>query len=142
MEENDIAVLSKNHVDLDKVQSALEFLGIRTNRPAKKSIFEGALAQDVAAVLTAIMHPYDEAKIKRALLSRLLGFDLKKLIALEQHAEGLSTYIEQFDFIREMWLKQGFLSAWQYALTKFDIWTILVAKQSRDNERVVVNLRH
>ena len=142
MDENDIAVLSKNHADLDKVQSALEFLGIRTNRPAKKSVFEGALAQDVAAVLTAIMHPYDEAKIKRALLSRLLGFDLKKLIALEQHAEGLSTYIEQFDFIREMWLKQGFLSAWQYALTKFDIWTNLVAKQSRDNERVVVNLRH
>lgn len=142
MDENDIAVLSKNHADLDKVQSALTFLGIRTNRPAKKSVFESALAQDVAALLTAIMQPYDEAKIKRALLSRLLGFDLKKLIALEQRAEGLSTYIEQFDLIREMWLKQGFLTAWQYTLTKFNIWTNLVAKQSRDNERVVVNLRH
>lgn len=142
LDENDIAILSKNHDGLDKAQSALEFLGIRTNRPSKKSVFSSALAQDVGAVLTAIMHPYDEAKVKRALLSRLMGFDLKKLITLEQKAEGLSHYIEQFDLIREMWLKQGFLTAWQYALTKFQVWTNLVAKQSRDNERVVVNLRH
>ncbi|NNP71955.1 exonuclease V subunit beta [Acinetobacter defluvii] len=142
LDENDIAILSKNHDGLDKAQSALAFLGIRTNRPAKKSVFSSALAQDVGAVLTAIMYPYDEAKVKRALLSRLIGFDLKKLIKLEQKAEGLSHYIEQFDLIREMWLKQGFLTAWQYALTKFLVWTNLVAKQSRDNERVVVNLRH
>ncbi len=142
LDENDIAILSKNHDGLDKAQSALEFLGIRTNRPSKKSVFESQIAKDVGAVLAAIMHPYDEAKIKRALLSRLLGFQLTQLIELEQHADGLSHYIEQFDQIREMWLNQGFLTAWQYALTQFHVWTKLVEKQSRDNERVVVNLRH
>lgn len=142
LDENDIAILSKNHDGLDKAQSALEFLGIRTNRPSKKSVFESQIAKDVGAVLAAIMHPYDEAKIKRALLSRLLGFQLTQLIELEQHADGLSHYIEQFDQIREMWLNQGFLTAWQYALTQFHVWTKLVEKRSRDNERVVVNLRH
>lgn len=142
LDENDIAILSKNHDGLDKAQSALEFLGIRTNRPSKKSVFESQIAKDVGAVLAAIMHPYDEAKIKRALLSRLMGFQLTQLIELEQHADGLSHYIEQFDQIREMWLNQGFLTAWQYALTQFHVWTKLVEKQSRDNERVVVNLRH
>ncbi|MEG0652242.1 MAG: UvrD-helicase domain-containing protein, partial [Acinetobacter sp.] len=142
LDENDIAILSKNHDGLDKTQSALEFLGIRTNRPSKKSVFESQIAKDVGAVLAAIMHPYDEAKIKRALLSRLMGFQLTQLIELEQHADGLSHYIEQFDQIREMWLNQGFLTAWQYALTQFHVWTKLVEKQSRDNERVVVNLRH
>ncbi len=142
LEENDIAILSKNHDGLDKAQSALTFLGIRSNRPSKKSVFESQIARDVGAVLTAIMHPYDEAKIKRALLSRLLGFQLSELIKLEQRADGLSQYIEQFDVIREMWLNQGFLTAWQYALNQFSVWTKLVATQSRDNERVVVNLRH
>lgn len=142
LDENDIAILSKNHDGLDKAQSALEFLGIRTNRPSKRSVFESQIAKDVGAVLAAIMHPYDEAKIKRALLSRLMGFQLTQLIELEQHADGLSHYIEQFDQIREMWLNQGFLTAWQYALTQFQVWTKLVEKQSRDNERVVVNLRH
>ncbi|MFW1642436.1 UvrD-helicase domain-containing protein [Acinetobacter guillouiae] len=142
VDENDIAILSKNHDGLDKAQSALEFLGIRTSRPSKKSVFESQIAGDVGAVLTAILHPYHEAKVKRALLSRLIGFDLKALIALEQHADGLSVYIELFDQIRELWLNQGFLTAWQYLLNQFSVWTKLVEKHSRDNERVVVNLRH
>ncbi|WP_333664356.1 UvrD-helicase domain-containing protein [Acinetobacter guillouiae] len=142
VDENDIAILSKNHDGLDKAQSALEFLGIRTSRPSKKSVFESQIAGDVGAVLAAILHPYHEAKVKRALLSRLIGFDLKALIALKQHADGLSVYIELFDQIRELWLNQGFLTAWQYLLNQFSVWTKLVEKHSRDNERVVVNLRH
>ena len=140
--ESDIAILSKNHDGLDKAQAMLEYLGIGVNRPSKKSVFESNVAKDVGALLSAIIHPYQEGKIKRALLSRLLGFNLQKLMQLEQQADGLSGYIEQFDQIREMWLTQGFLTAWQYCLNQFDVWTTLVAKQSRDNERVVVNLRH
>ncbi len=46
------------------------------------------------------------------------------------------------DMIREMWFEKGFLTAWNYALNLFQVWTNLVASQSLDNERVVVNLRH
>lgn len=41
-----------------------------------------------------------------------------------------------------MWFEKGFLTAWNYALNLFQVWTNLVASQSLDNERVVVNLRH
>ncbi|EEH69781.1 MULTISPECIES: UvrD-helicase domain-containing protein [Acinetobacter] len=140
--EDDIAVLSRSHRQLDEVQYALERLGIRVNRPSKRSVFDSKIAQDVGALLTALLHPYDEAKLKRALLSRLFGFDLSQLVALEQSAEGLSHYIQQFDDIREMWLNQGFLVAWQRCLNQFEIWQQLVATQSKDNERAVVNLRH
>ncbi|WP_256414242.1 UvrD-helicase domain-containing protein [Acinetobacter sp. 5862] len=140
--EDDIAVLSRSHRQLDEVQYALEHLGIRVNRPSKRSVFDSKIAQDIGALLTALLHPYDEAKLKRALLSRLFGFDLARLLALEQSAEGLSHYIQQFDDIREMWLNQGFLVAWQRCLNQFGIWQQLVATQSKDNERAVVNLRH
>lgn len=140
--EDDIAVLSRSHRQLDEVQYVLQRLGIRVNRPSKRSVFDSAIAQDVGALLTALLHPYDEAKLKRALLSRLFGFDLTGLLALEQSAEGLSQYIQQFDAIREMWLNQGFLSAWQRCLNQFGIWQQLVATQSKENERAVVNLRH
>lgn len=140
--EDDIAVLSRSHRQLDEVQYALERLGIRVNRPSKRSVFDSKIAQDVGALLTALLHPYDEAKLKRALLSCLFGFDLSQLVALEQSAEGLSHYIQQFDDIREMWLNQGFLAAWQRCLNQFEIWQQLVATQSKDNERAVVNLRH
>lgn len=140
--ENDIAILSKNHDGLDKAQYELERLGIRVNRPSKRSVFDHAVAKDVGAVLSAIMHPYDEGKIKRALLSRLLGFNLQQLIQLEAQTDGLSQFIYDFDCIREMWLQKGFLTAWQYCLNLFQVWKNLVATQSRDNERSVVNLRH
>lgn len=140
--EDDIAVLSRSHRQLDEVQYVLERIGIRVNRPSKHSVFDSAIAQDVGALFTALLHPYDEAKLKRALLSRLFGFDLTRLLALEQSAEGLSHYIQQFDDIREMWLNQGFLAAWQRCLNQFGIWQQLVATQSKDNERAVVNLRH
>ena len=140
--EDDIAILSRSHRQLDEVQYVLERMGIRVNRPSKRSVFDSAIAKDVGALLTALLHPYDEAKLKRALLSRLFGFDLTRLLVLEQSVEGLSYYIQQFDDIREMWLNQGFLSAWQRCLNQFGIWQQLVAAQSKDNERAVVNLRH
>ncbi|MEN8275080.1 UvrD-helicase domain-containing protein [Acinetobacter seifertii] len=142
LNEDDIAVLSRNHDGLDKVQFELERLGIRVNRPSKRSVFDCTIAQDVGALLTAILHPYDEAKVKRALISRLFAMDLKQLLQLEQTAEGLSQFMTGFDAIRELWSAQGFLVAWQQCLNQFCIWKNLVAAQSKDNERVVVNLRH
>ncbi|MHA3055916.1 exonuclease V subunit beta [Acinetobacter sp. ANC 4633] len=139
---DDIAVLSKNHDGLDQVHYVLERLGIRVNRPAKRSVFDSQIAKDVAAVLTAILEPYHEAKLKRALLSRLFGLTLKQLVDLQAQADGLSQYILEFDHVRELWLARNFLTAWQYLLQRFAVWQTIVASQSRDNERVVVNLRH
>jgi len=68
-------------------------MGIRVNRPAKRSVFDSSMAKDVAAVLTAILEPYHEAKLKRALLSRLFGLTLKQLVELQAQADGLSQYI-------------------------------------------------
>ncbi|MGL5211204.1 MAG: UvrD-helicase domain-containing protein [Acinetobacter junii] len=142
IDEDDIAVLSRSHRQLDEVQQALQHLGIRVNRPSKRSVFDSPIAQDVAALLTALLHPFDEAKLKRALLSRLFGFDLKRLLVLEQSPIGLSDYMQSFDDLRELWINQGFLVAWQQCLNQFEIWQQLVITQSKDNERAVVNLRH
>lgn len=140
LQADDIAILSTSHKLLDQVQYELERIGIRVNRSSKRSVFRGFLAQDVAAILTAILHPFDEAKVKRALLTRLLGYNLQQLIELEQ--QGLGQFIYDFDCIREMWVNKGFLTAWSYCLNLFKVWENLVAKQSFDNERHVVNLRH
>lgn len=139
---DDIAVLGFGHYALEQVKQRLQRMSIPCYKESKQSVFASPIAQDVAAVLTAIMDPFNEAKVKRALLTRLLGFNLKKLIDLQSQSEGLSRYIADLDIIREMWFEKGFLSAWNYALNLFQVWTNLVASQSLDNERVVVNLRH
>ncbi|WP_334135458.1 UvrD-helicase domain-containing protein [Acinetobacter schindleri] len=140
--EDDIAVLSFGHYALEQVKQRLQRMGIACYKESKQSVFASNVAQDVAAVLTAIMDPFNEAKVRRALVTRLLGFDLKKLLELQQQPVGLSTFIADFEVIREMWFDKGFLSAWNYTLNLFDVWTNLVSSKSIDNERVVVNLRH
>ena len=142
LQADDIAVLSRNHDGLDKVQYELNRLRIRVNRASKRSVFDSLVAQDVAAILTAMLHPFDEAKVKRALLSRLIGLNLQDLTELQRQPQGLSQYMHDFEHIREMWLGKGFLTAWQYTLNLFGVWENLVRYQHRDNERSVVNLRH
>ena len=138
----DIAVISRNNPDLEKMHHALLKLGIQVNRPSKKSVFHSGIARDVAALLTAIMNPFDEAKIRRALLTRLMGFNLERLTRLQLQPEGLSRYIADFDDLRDMWMTQGFLTAWQSMLSRFHVWQNLVEQFSFDNERDIVNLRH
>ncbi|CAM4166098.1 UvrD-helicase domain-containing protein [Acinetobacter pragensis] len=142
LSDNDIAVLATSHSSLNAVQQALLSLGIRVNRSAKRSVFSSAIAQDVGAVLAAVLSPYQESKVKRALLGRLLGMKLSDLWQTDSQSLDLSHYIAQFDHIRELWLNQGFLPAWHYCLNYFKIWERIVALHSRENERDVVNLRH
>ncbi|RLL42568.1 exodeoxyribonuclease V subunit beta [Acinetobacter cumulans] len=138
----DIAILSAGHSALNAVQKSLLALGIKVNRSAKRSVFSSEIAQDVAALLNAILTPYQEAKVKRALLGRLMGLQLVDLWRDDMQMLDLSHYIAQFDHIRELWLHQGFLPAWHYCLNYFKIWERIVALQSLNNERDVVNLRH
>lgn len=140
--DQDIAVLATSHSSLNAVQQVLLSLGIRVNRAAKRSVFGSVIAQDIGAILAAILSPYQEAKVKRALLGRLLGMQLNDLWSADSQTLDLSHYIAQFDHIRELWLTQGFLPAWHYCLNYFKIWERLVELHSRDNERDVVNLRH
>jgi len=74
---DDIAVLGFGHYALEQVKQRLQRMSIPCYKESKQSVFASPIAQDVAAVLTAIMDPFNEAKVKRALLTRLLGFNLK-----------------------------------------------------------------
>ena len=51
----------------------MEYLGIAYNRPSKKRVFESQIEGDVGDVQTEMMHPFDEAKVKRDLWSRVWG---------------------------------------------------------------------
>ncbi len=142
LQADDIAVLGQNHYELEQVQASLQHAGVPCYKASRESVYKSAVAQDTAALLTAVLHPYHEAKVKRALLSRLLGYDLNTLVELQQRPDGMTAVIEKLEQIRQIWNEQGFRSAWNACMTIFQVWTRLVAAQSRDNERTVVNLRH
>lgn len=140
--EEDIAIIAKSNEDLDKIQYELERSGVSVNRPSKRSVFDGATANDVAAIFSAIMSPFDEQKVRRAILSPMIGENLNSIAKLEAATDGLGKYIAEFSTIREIWLERGFLSAWQYLFDTFTVWQRVITSNGKESERVVVNLRH
>lgn len=142
LNENDIAVLAKNNEDLDRIQYEIERLGISVNRGSNRSVFTGIVAQDIGALLAAILNPENEKIVRRALLSSLMKIDIKKLIEIEKTSDGLGKYIREFNEIRNIWLTRGFLSAWNYMLSAFNIWGNISSSKTKETERNVVNLRH
>ncbi len=142
LQQDDIAVLATSHRQLDAVQNVLERYRLAVHRPSKRSVFDSSSALDVAAILLALQHPYHEARLKRALLTRMMGFNVERLAQLSATSEGLSTYMAQFDGLQKLWREQGFMRAWQKLLSQFAVWENMVATQADDNERSVVNLRH
>ena len=105
LQADDIAILSTSHQKLDQAQYELERIGSRSIS-SQRSVFTGFLAQDVAAILTAILHPAMKARSKRALLTRLLGYNPATVDCAEK--QGLGQFIYDFDCIREMWVNKGF----------------------------------
>lgn len=142
VKESDVAILAKGNEDLDKIQYELERLGINVNRPSRRSVFEGIIAQDVSAILTAIMNPSDESKLRRALLSQLIGLDLRSLTEVEKQPDGLGRYIAEFQEVRNLWFQRNFLTGWQYLFETFKIWENVITSKGKDSERSIVNLRH
>lgn len=140
--EEDIAIIAKGNDDLDKIQYELERLGVSVNRPSKRSVFDGVVANDVAAIFSAVMSPFDEQKVRRAILSPMIGEDLNSLSKIETSSDGLGKYIAEFSMIREAWFDRGFLSAWQYLFDTFKVWERVITSNGKEGERAVVNLRH
>ena len=140
--EDEIAIIAKGNEDLNKIQYELERQGVSVNRPSKRSVFDGAIANDVAAIFSAVMSPYDEQKVRRAILSPMIGEDLNSLSLLENSLDGLGNYITEFSTIREAWFDRGFLGAWQYLFDTFRVWERVITSNGKESERTVVNLRH
>lgn len=139
---NDIAVLSSNNNDLDLLHQHLLRHHIPVYRQSYRSVFSHFIARDVAHLLHAILQPYQEQRLKRVLFSRLFGYTVSKVLAMEQ-SQQLSVIMQKFAKCRELWRQRGFASAWQTVLEDFKIWQHLTqATQSYERERCVVNLRH
>lgn len=138
----DIAILATSQRELDLVQKQLEKIKIQVNRATLTSVFTSQSAQDVGAILQAIVDPENEPKLKRALITPAIGLKLQDFIDFEEHAEELSHHIHRFRHIRQLWVNRGFLMAWQSLTDQYQIWQNLAAHQGEYAERTIVNTRH
>ncbi|WLF83887.1 UvrD-helicase domain-containing protein [Moraxella sp. ZY210820] len=138
---NDIAVLVSSNNQALTLADYLRRANIPCIIQSNQSVFNSGLARDVGHVLTAILNPYREDKIKRALMTQLFACSIQKIQELEQQ-QKLSDYMQSFAEAKQQWQQYGFLNTWQRFLLEHGIWQNLMYAPDYERERLVINLRH
>ncbi|BFM02950.1 hypothetical protein Psyaliredsea_15970 [Psychrobacter alimentarius] len=166
---SDIGVLARAKKDLKRVEDELVKLGVPTLTSSDVSIFETIMAEDVAALLSAMLYPYRHDMINRVLTSHLYGLSIKDVKAMmtdhesgiveassttHTHSKDASTvdnkksYQDFITYLKEgtqRWQHFGILSALHYLLDKSPlqpqgVWQSLAAHAEGD--RHIMDLRH
>ncbi|WP_010200460.1 UvrD-helicase domain-containing protein [Psychrobacter sp. PAMC 21119] len=88
---SDIGVLARAKKDLKQVEDELVKLNVPTLTTSDVSIFETIMAEDVAALLSAMLYPYRHDMINRVLTSHLYGLSIKNIKAMmTDHESGIT----------------------------------------------------
>jgi len=81
---SDIAVLVRTNKQVAQVRNALAAAGIGAATLGNESVFASEAAGELHRLLEACAHPGDDARVRAALATRLLGFDAAAIAALDE----------------------------------------------------------
>lgn len=160
---SDIGVLARAKKDLKRVEDELVKLNVPTLTTSDVSIFETVMAEDVAALLSAMLYPYRHDMINRVLTSHLYGLSIKDVKAMmADHESGAvdlnsantkavdnkKSYQDFISYLKEgtqRWQHFGILSAMHYLLDRSPVqpqgvWQALAAHP--EGARHIMDLRH
>lgn len=88
---SDIGVLARTKKDLKQVEDELVKLGVPTLTTSDVSIFDTIMAEEMAALLSAMLYPYRHDMINRVLTSHLYGLSIKDVkIMMTDHDSGIA----------------------------------------------------
>jgi len=103
----DIAVLVRDHKQAGRIQQALGAVGIPAVAAGKRSLFATEQAQELLALLQALLDPGDDARLRAALATVLIGEDAAAIAALEHEGERHRQWQQQALDWRERWQRGG-----------------------------------
>ncbi|MFT4248815.1 MAG: exodeoxyribonuclease V subunit beta [Pseudomonas sp.] len=103
----DIAVLVRSHGEATRIQQALGAAGIPAVAAGRQSLYATAEALELLALLQALLDPGDDARLRAALATVLIGEDAAALAALDHDGERHRRWQQQALDWRERWQRGG-----------------------------------
>lgn len=103
----DIAVLVRSHAEGSRMRRALAALGVGSVELSQSSVFASAEAEELDALLGAMLEPGREGRLKAALATTLMGRDAGALEALANDEEAMIEQVQRFEDYRRAWLARG-----------------------------------
>ncbi|MEZ5535775.1 MAG: exodeoxyribonuclease V subunit beta [Thiolinea sp.] len=136
----DFAVLVRSHKQGRLIKQALQHCGIASVQQSPLGIFETPEAGELRILLAAIAEPGNLPKIKRALVTELMGGDMQALIDLDEQPQRLEQLLEDFYRWQRLWQQHGFMAMLHDWINSCGVYARLLAYV--DGERRLTNLLH
>lgn len=136
----DFAVLVRSHRQGRLIKEALQACGIASVQKSPVGIFETEEAEEFRLVLSAIAEPSQISKIRRALVTELMGGTAETLVRLDAEPQLFDLELEDFFRWQYLWQKQGFMRMFRDWLDRRGVRARLLSYV--DGERRLTNLLH
>ncbi len=136
----DIAVIVRTHRQAATVLKALSSCGISGVMRSDKSIFETREAEEVRSLLSALGDPANEAKVRAALVTDLLGRSGNDIAELLDDELLWTECLREFRNYHELWLLRGSMVMSRELMAREGIRGRLLGYA--DGERRLTNILH
>ncbi|MEP6503788.1 MAG: exodeoxyribonuclease V subunit beta [Betaproteobacteria bacterium] len=136
----DIAVLVRSNAEGGLVRQALTAVGVGSVELSQASVFASSDAEELDRVLSAMLEPARERKLKAALATEAMGRDAAAIAALGSDEPELLAAVQRFAGWRDTWLQRGVGFMLRQWLASEHVAGRLLVRP--DGERRLTNLLH
>jgi exodeoxyribonuclease V beta subunit len=137
---SDMAVLVRKHSQAAKVQSVLRERGIRSIVQSEQNVFGSPEARELQQFLQGVIDPRRDTLLKAALATTLIGFDAKKLFALDRDDQERQAWLDRFSDWGQQWINGCFTAMFRHLLVSQQVRARLVHLPA--GERRLTNFLH
>ncbi|MDZ4297480.1 MAG: exodeoxyribonuclease V subunit beta [Moraxellaceae bacterium] len=139
----DIAVLVRTRYEADAMRQALQARSISSVYGSDRdSVYASVEAQQLQLWLEALHHPEDEARLRLALATPLLGYEWSRLAELRVDERAWEALLTQALQCQQCWQQEGVLSAIRRWLFVHQVPARLLSPDTLNGERALTNLLH
>ena len=136
----DIAVLVRENREAQQVQKILYRVGIPSVQQSMEDLFATHETEELSRVLSAVVEPANDRKIRAALATDMLGGTCVDLLRLEEDEEAWSSRLALFLFCHHCWREKGFMAMFRLLLDQQHVRVQLL--RFVDGERRLTNVLH
>ncbi|GAA0355213.1 exodeoxyribonuclease V subunit beta [Bowmanella denitrificans] len=137
----DCAVLVRDRFEAQLMRDALAKLNIASVFLVRKSVFATQIAADLLLLLQAMQNPGDEAKVKAAMLTELVGLSALEFETWLADDSRWQELLGQFFHWQRLWQRQGIASALAQMQQQLSLMAS-VQRRFADHLRRITDLRH
>jgi len=136
----DVAVLVRSHLQARQMQAELAELGVASVLQSQGKIFDTPEAEILLQVLSAIDAPFDQGRLRTALLTSLFGLRLADLAQMEADPGTFEKWLQKMQDYRNLWAESGFTTMFTRLLREQKVAARIL--ETHRGERRMTNFQH